>query len=233
MASMYHCPRSCGYSISYHQPHCNDVMETHLSLCARRQQSSFTCPNNGGFLCGRCCSCSDLNPSPRVNVDGSPDMRCSENRSSLTHDGWTQVATEHNCFTLSVTQEVRYGIGNNWVVKIIPPGTAWATNGFFGCDPAHGKGKVAQVRSVEKHTFVFQPTVRPSSPSALQLAEQLEKAILTEAKRRVEKEKADEEARIQAEAKRRLEAERAAAATRRSDDVEARIQAAMDALRKQ
>lgn len=73
---------------------------------------------------------------------------------------------------------------------------------------------------------------RPGSVAAA-LAEQLEEAILAEAKRRVEKEKADEEARILAEAKRRLEAERAAAALRRSDAVEARIQAAMEALRKQ
>ena len=206
----YHCPRSCGYYVSYHQPHCNHVMELHLSVCAPPVAEAAPV---------------------RVNVDGSPDMRCSENRVSLTHDGWTQVATEHNSFTVSFTQEVRYGIGNSWVVKIIPPGTAWATNNFFGCDPAHGKGKIAQVRCVEKH--VSQPSVYHSTPSALQLAEQLEKAILTEAKRRVEKEKADEEARIQAEAKRRVEAERAAAAQRRNDDVEARIQAAMEALRKQ
>ena len=106
----------------------------------------------------------------RINVDGSPDMRCGENRSGLV---------------------------------------------------AHALEMVYPARVPEYN----------STASVVQLAEQLEKAILAEAKRRVEKEKADEEARIQAEAKRRVEAERAAAAQRRSDQVEEHIQAAMAAYR--
>lgn len=85
--------------------------------------------------------------------------------------------------------------------------------------------------------ITWSTATRAPSPTpeltALELAGQLEKAIVSEAKRRIEKEKADEETRIRAEAKRRLEEERAAAASRRANDVETRIQAVMQQMRNQ
>lgn len=138
---------------------------------------------------------------PRRNTDGSLDMRCGENRAAAD--------------------------------KLA------AAEALLAKKQAEAEALVAAEALCAKNLFFAEgawtppaPVVTsPAPPSALQLAEQLEKTILAEAKRRVEKERADEEARIQAEAKRRLEAERAAAALRRSDDVEARILAAMEAYR--
>lgn len=141
---------------------------------------------------------------PRRNVDGSLDMRCGENRAAAD-----KLAAAEALLAKKRDQAEAIAAAEALLAK----------NLFF----AEG--------TWTPPSAVAAPVAAPVPPSALQLAEQLEKAILTEAKRRVEKEKADEETRIQAEAKRRVEAERLAAAQRRNDDVEARIQAAMEAFR--
>ena len=161
---------------------------------------------------------------PRRNMDGSLDMRCAENRAAAD-----KLAAAEALLAKKRAEAEALAAAEALLAK----------NLFFseGAMPQPTPAQVDAAAWAQERARAAEragvTVAAPMPPSALQLAEQLEKAILTEAKRRVEKEKADEEARIQAEAKRRLEAERAAAAQRRNDDVEARIQAAMEALRKQ
>jgi len=162
---------------------------------------------------------------PRRNADGSLDMRCGENRAAADKLAAAEALLAKKQAEAEAIAEAEALIAAEELVA-----TSARRPKYLGEMSAEEReAHVAYV--AERRAKKEAAHVASTSSSALQLAEQLEKAILTEAKRRVEKEKADEEARIQAEAKRRVEAERAAAAQRRNDDVEARIQAAMEQFR--
>jgi uncharacterized protein YkwD len=60
--------------------------------------------------------------------------------------GWNKVAGENQQFNVTGTQNVRYGIGNQWIYKQLS-GTVQCTNNFFGSDPAFGIVKQCDVSS--------------------------------------------------------------------------------------
>jgi hypothetical protein len=53
---------------------------------------------------------------------------------------WVFVANEHQSFTVSGTQTVRYGQNTSWVQKSVT-GSGQCTNAFFGQDPLYGTVK--------------------------------------------------------------------------------------------
>ena len=150
---------------------------------------------------------------PRRNADGSLDMRCAENRAAAEKMAAAKALIEKRRAEAEELALAEALIASRCAADVVRVNVDGSPH----------------MRCVENRVNLVSHA--PAQTSAIQLAEQLEKAILAEAKRRIEKEKTDEEARILAEAKRRLEAERAAAAQRRSDEVEARIQAAMEQMR--
>ena len=167
---------------------------------------------------------------PRRNLDGSLDMRCAENRAAADKLAAAEALLAKKRAEAEALAAAEALLAKNLFFSegAMPQPTPAQVDAAARTRAAAAAAVSAAAAEV---AAAVATVAAPMPPSALQLAEQLEKAILTEAKRRVEKEKADEEARIQAEAKRRLEAERAAAAQRRNDDVEARIQAAMEQFR--
>ncbi|HEX5683256.1 MAG TPA: hypothetical protein VFY73_04395 [Ideonella sp.] len=66
---------------------------------------------------------------------------------------WTKVADENGSFTVSGTQNVRYGSGYNWVSKVVT-GTAVCSNSYFGSDPFWGVRKQCQVASATVWTKI-------------------------------------------------------------------------------
>ncbi|MFL6662638.1 MAG: S8 family peptidase [Rhizobacter sp.] len=59
---------------------------------------------------------------------------------------WTWIAGEHQAFSVSGTQTVRYGAGSSWITRSVS-GSGVCSNEFFGSDPAFGLGKECDVSS--------------------------------------------------------------------------------------
>jgi hypothetical protein len=61
---------------------------------------------------------------------------------------WTKIANEWETFTLTASQNVRYGAGTSWVTRAVSGGTSRCDNTFFGRDPLYGVVKSCQVQAV-------------------------------------------------------------------------------------
>jgi hypothetical protein len=72
---------------------------------------------------------------------------------------WTKIADEKTNFSVSGTQNVRYGVDSRWVQKSVT-GSGYCGNWFFGSDPAPGVVKRCEVY-VEGST-PSEPTPSPS-----------------------------------------------------------------------
>ena len=88
-----------------------------------------------------------------------------------TPDGWVTIAMEDSPFSVPPNTTVRYGYGNQWVTKVVS-GNGFATNGFFGSDPARGIIKSAQVQNAPASMMPSVPVapVAASSQPVTQLA---------------------------------------------------------------
>ncbi len=58
---------------------------------------------------------------------------------------WTQIAVENAAFTVTGTQTVRFGLGSNWIEKLVT-GSGQCSLAFFGIDPIYGVVKRCELR---------------------------------------------------------------------------------------
>jgi hypothetical protein len=88
-----------------------------------------------------------------------PEAVSTEDETLEASGVWTKIADEKTNFSVSGTQNVRYGVDSRWVQKSVT-GSGYCGNWFFGSDPAPGVVKRCEVY-VEGST-PSEPTPSPS-----------------------------------------------------------------------